>query len=99
VIARIWRGATKLSDAEAYVEYVTKTGLADYRKTPGNQGAFVFWRQEGDRAEFMTVSLWDSIESIVKFAGSDVGAAVFYPQDDRYLISRDLSVTHYNATT
>jgi len=34
VIARIWRGATREGDAEAYAEYLKGTGLKDYRETP-----------------------------------------------------------------
>jgi hypothetical protein len=29
------------------------------------------------------------------FAGDDIGRAVFYPEDDRFLVARDLTVRHY----
>jgi hypothetical protein len=51
MIARVWRGATRLQDAEAYVAYVQRTGLAAYRATPGNLAAWVLWRPVGDEAE------------------------------------------------
>ena len=44
MIARIWRGVTAIDDAESYVDYLRRTGLADYQRTPGNRGAWVFWR-------------------------------------------------------
>lgn len=51
MIARIWRGTTRLQDAEEYVGYVERTGIEGYRSTPGNRGAWVMWRSSGDRAE------------------------------------------------
>ena len=49
------------------------------------------------RAEIVTVSLWESRSAIEAFAGQDIEQAVFYPEDDRYLIDRDLTVRHYEV--
>ena len=38
MIARIWRGATASDRAEDYLHYLERTGLAEYRATPGNHG-------------------------------------------------------------
>jgi len=35
--------------------------------------------------------------TILNFPVDDIEKAVFYPEDDRYLIERDLGVTHYEA--
>jgi hypothetical protein len=35
--------------------------------------------------------------AIEAFAGQDIDQAVFYPEDDRYLIERDLTVRHYEV--
>lgn len=71
MIARMWRGLTLASKADDYFEYLKKTGLKDYRSTPGNQGVYVFRRLKEGAAEFLLVSLWDSVESIKKFAGDE----------------------------
>jgi heme-degrading monooxygenase HmoA len=97
VIARIWRGATREADAKAYVEYLRSTGLKAYRETPGNQGAWVLWRVADGRAEFLTLSFWESTEAIMGFAGADIERAVFYPKDDRYLVERDTTVRHFQV--
>ena len=34
---------------------------------------------------------------IEAFAGQDIEQAIFYPEDDRYLIDRDLTVRHYEV--
>ena len=56
-------------------------------------------RDVGDRCEFLMLSLWDSTESITAFAGDDPETAVFYPEDDRFLIERELTVDHYEVET
>jgi len=95
MIARIWRGAVRADDAAAYAEYVQRTGIEGYRGTPGNRGAWLLSRTEGDRAEFITVSFWESRGAIEAFAGQDIGTAVFYPDDEEFLIERDLTASHY----
>jgi heme-degrading monooxygenase HmoA len=97
MIARIWRGVVRREDAAAYADYIVSTGMVEYRSTPGNQGAWMLRRDDGDRSEIITFSLWDSWDSIRAFAGDDIDQAVYYPEDDRFLIERDPSVRHYEV--
>ena len=69
MVARTWRGWTRREDADEYVAYIEDTGMRQYRETPGNRGAWILRRDEGDRTEFTTLSFWDSLESIRGFAG------------------------------
>jgi hypothetical protein len=41
------------------------------------------------------MSLWESRAPIEAFAGQDIDKAVFYPDDEQFLIERDLTVQHY----
>jgi heme-degrading monooxygenase HmoA len=97
VIARTWRGAVRVEDADAYLDYLEATGLKEYRETPGNRGVLALRRIDGDRGEYLIVSLWDSLEAVQRFAGKDLEQAVFYPEDDRFLVDRDLTSTHYEV--
>jgi heme-degrading monooxygenase HmoA len=99
VIARIWRGWTRAEDESAYVEYLEATGAPASRGTAGNRGFYILHRVVCDRAEFVTMSLWDSLEAVRGFAGDDVDLAVFFPEDDRFLVSRELTVSHYELVT
>ena len=36
MIARIWRGAVRIEDADAYSTYMQGTGIPAYARTPGN---------------------------------------------------------------
>ena len=98
MIARTWRGWVRTEDRAAYVDYIERTGMAGYRGTPGNQGAWMLARDLDDgRTEIVTLSLWVSAEAIRSFAGEDIERAVFYPEDDRYLVDRESTVTHYEV--
>ena len=97
MIARTWRGATRADDANSYLDYLHATGLKAYRDTPGNRGAFCFRRIVGDRAEFVTLSFWDSELAVKAFAGEDIGRAVYYPEDDRFLVERGPDVDHFEV--
>ena len=74
-----------------------QTGIAGYQRTPGNRGAWALWRVDGDRAEIVTVSLWESRSAIEAFAGQEIERRSFYPDDDQYLIERNLTVRHYEV--
>jgi heme-degrading monooxygenase HmoA len=99
MIARIWRGAARREDGHAYARYMQTTGIAGYARTPGNRAAFMLRRDVGDRFKFVMVSLWDSMAAVAAFAGPEPERAVFYPEDDRFLVERDLTVEHYQVDT
>ncbi len=97
MIGRIWREAVREADKDAYFDYLQKTGLREYAAVPGNRGVFTLRRVADGKAEFTLLTLWDSWEAIKAFAGPDPEKAVFYPEDDRFLIERELRVTHYEV--
>jgi heme-degrading monooxygenase HmoA len=99
VIARVWRGWTRAADGDEYGTYLEETGMPTARSTPGNGGAYVLSRRIGDRTEFMTVLLWDSLDAVKAFAGEDVTQARFFPDDDRFLVERELEVRHFEVVT
>ena len=100
MIARVWRGWVATDRAEEYVDYIGRTGLAEYLATAGNQGAQMWTRDLGDgRTEVQTLSWWESVEAIRGFAGDDIERAVYYPEDDEYLIDKENTVTHYRVVT
>ena len=75
MIVRTWRGWTQPEDTEAYAEYINRTGIAAYKETPGNAGAYLMSRPDGDKTEFVTISFWESLVAIEAFAGADIEKA------------------------
>jgi heme-degrading monooxygenase HmoA len=97
VVVREWRGWTRAADADAYQRYIEETGVAELRATPGNLGVQMWRRDEGERSEFVVVSMWDSRDSIRAFAGDDIDAAHYYPEDEQFLLELDPRCKHYDV--
>ena len=97
MIARVWRGETRAEDADAYLAYLQETGLPAYATTTSNRGVRVLRRLRDDRAEFLLVSSWDSLDAIRAFAGPDIETAVYYPEDDAFLFAKDPTVAHFDV--
>ena len=97
MIMRTWRGVVRRPDADRYADYIRETGFHEYAETPGNRGAWLLRRDHGGTTEFITLSLWDSVEAIHAFAGDDIEAAVLYPDDERYLIDGASAIAHYEV--
>lgn len=98
MIARMWTGATEGSQADAYQEYMEHVALSGYAEVEGNRAVLMLRRQRDDgRSEFTMITLWDSLDSVAAFAGDDPSVAVFYPEDEGFLVERDLVVRHYDV--
>jgi heme-degrading monooxygenase HmoA len=98
MIARMWHGKVPKEKSMAYHRYLLESGLKDYEKVEGNRGAFLLkWDEEGSITHFYTLSFWDDIESIKKFAGEDYSKARYYPEDKNYLVEFEPGVLHFEV--
>src|SRR5689334_22458275 len=101
MIARTWRGVTRAADSDRYARYVEATGLRAFGETPGNMGALLLRRPTDETGEpgteFFVMSFWDSMDAVKRFAGPEPSKAVFYPEDEQYLLSRDMHVDHFEV--
>jgi len=97
MIARTWHGRVPAEKADEYYAYIERTGLAEYRSTPGNRGIVALRRTENGITHFVLTSFWDSLDAIRRFAGDDYTRAHYYPEDDEYLIEREPLVTHHDV--
>jgi heme-degrading monooxygenase HmoA len=96
MIARRWRGRVRAADFNDYLVYLEESGIAALRATPGNRGVVVFRHLDEPTAsvEFEVVSYWQDLADIRAFAGDDISVARFFPDDERFLIDRELTVRH-----
>lgn len=94
MIARSWHGRVPRAKGDEYFQYLSRTGLADYRSTPGNRGVLVQRWVEGEVAHFLLTTFWDSVDAIKRFAGEDYRVARYYDEDDRFLLEREPFVQH-----
>jgi heme-degrading monooxygenase HmoA len=98
MIARIWHGVTAARHYDEYWKFLHQRAIPDYRATPGNVGVRLFRRLEDDRAHFLTLSYWTSLDAIRAFAGDDIDRAKYYPEDSRYLLEFEPKVLHFEAS-
>jgi heme-degrading monooxygenase HmoA len=96
-IVRVWKGKTRSDRAADYERYLEQTGLAEYSGTPGHLEAWFTRREDGALTEFALFTRWESMAAVRAFAGDRPEDAVFYPQDDDFLVERDLTVDHYEV--
>jgi heme-degrading monooxygenase HmoA len=50
-----------------------------------------------DRAEFVLISYWESMDAIKAFAGDEPERAVYYSEDERFLLVKTPTVDHYET--
>jgi heme-degrading monooxygenase HmoA len=97
MIARRWHGRVPGTKAEEYLRLMREVGLADYRSTEGNRGAWCLHRREGDVVHVEMFTLWDDLEAIHRFAGDDLVKAKYYNFDPDYLLELEPEVSHFNV--
>ena len=98
MIARTWRGLVATDRADEYMGFIERTGLSEYGDTPGNLGAYLLRRDlGGGRTEVVTLSFWESMDAVRRFAGDDPEKAVLYPGDEDYLLDPDTTIAHFEV--
>jgi len=97
MITRIWHGKTKPERAKSYLQFLLEKGTDEYRQTDGNRAAKVWKKTEDDACHFWTVTEWDNLSAVKEFAGQDFEKAVYYPEDDGYLLEFEEHVNHYES--
>jgi hypothetical protein len=89
-IARIWRGRTSAARADEYAAYLYEQGIR-----PLEQKALGVQLLREDRAtesEFVTISYWESVEAMSRFAGKDPRRIHHLPRDAEFLLELPESV-------
>jgi heme-degrading monooxygenase HmoA len=99
MIARIWHGYTKPEHADAYEAMLKPELLPGISKVEGYIGSYLLRRIVGSEIEFITIMLWDSIESIRAVAGPDYETAVVPEERRKYLAHYDPKSAHYEIVS
>ena len=99
MIARVWTGWTRSDQADEYDRHYRAEVLGVLRQVPGFRGARLLRRAVGQETEFVSLTFFEDLDAVRGFAGDDYETAVFYPEDDRFLVERDLTAAHYQVDT
>ena len=95
MIARIWHGWTLLENADAYEEFLRTKMFPSILSVPGYLGADLLRRDAGDEIAFVTITRFESLDSVRTFAGEDYEQAVVEPEARRLLSRFDERSEHY----
>jgi antibiotic biosynthesis monooxygenase (ABM) superfamily enzyme len=95
VIARVWHGWTSRDDADAYERFLREQMFPSIHRVPGFLGADLLRRDDGDEIAFITITRFESLESVRAFAGDDYEQAVISEDAHRLLSEFDRSVAIY----
>lgn len=97
MVIRTWHGRTRLSDGDEYEAFMKERAAPDYGSVEGLQSLFFTRRNEADVSHFLLVTVWDSIESVKKFAGETPEIAKYYPEDDDFLLEKEEYSQNYHV--
>ena len=97
MIARVWRGWTTAENADAYEQLLQNVVYPGLRKVNGYLGGYIFRQNGEDEAEFVTVNLFESLDAVQAFAGSDYEVPVFEPEARRLLSKIEPVARHYEV--
>ena len=97
MIGRLWRGWTEAGNADAYEDLLRTTVLPGIRRVDGYRGAYVLRRDVEAGVEFVTLTLFETLEAVRSFAGEDHEAAVVPPAARALLARFDERAVHYEV--
>jgi heme-degrading monooxygenase HmoA len=98
MISRLWHGWTTHDNADGYEQLLRSEILPGIHRVAGFKGAFVL-RREGkkDEVEFVTLTMFESIDAVKEFAGEDYEVAVVLPEARKLLARYDARSAHYET--
>jgi heme-degrading monooxygenase HmoA len=76
VITRTWRGWSRSDQADRYEQHYRSEVVATLRQVPGFRGARLLRRTLGEETGFLSLTLFDDLDAIRSFAGSDYETTV-----------------------
>jgi hypothetical protein len=83
-IARIWRGRTTAARADEYARYLHEHGIRPLEEKA--LGVQMLREDRATESEFVTISYWESVEAMSRFAGSDPRRIHHLERDPEFLI-------------
>jgi hypothetical protein len=83
-IARIWRGRATAAKADEYARYLYEHGIRPLEEKA--LGVQLLREDRASESEFVTISYWESVEAMSRFAGSDPRRIHHLERDAEFLV-------------
>jgi heme-degrading monooxygenase HmoA len=83
-VARIWRGRVRAERADDYETYYMKAGIEPLIEAA--LGVQALREDRGDEVEFVTISYWEDVAAMSRFAGDDRRQIHHLDRDPEFLV-------------
>ena len=97
MISRLWHGWTTREKADAYEKLLRSEVLPGIHRVKGFNGAHLLRRDGKQEVEFVTLTMFDSLDAVKEFAGEDYEVAVVPPEARKLLTRFDERSAHYET--
>jgi heme-degrading monooxygenase HmoA len=94
----MWRGWTHAEDADAYERFLRTELFPRVACLEGFRGARILRRPDGAEVEFVTLTSFDSMDDVRRFAGDEVEIPVIEPEARRLLSRIEDRAFHYETS-
>jgi heme-degrading monooxygenase HmoA len=95
MIGRLWHGVTTSENAAKYEDLLRGEVLPGIHRVDGYKGAWLLRREVPEGAEFVTLTIFESMDAVRRFAGEDAEAAVVPEAARKLLAGFDRRSVHY----
>ena len=97
MIERHWKGVTKPDRDQEYIEHLENKTFVHLKSLSGFRSTKILARKLDHGTEFLIISVWDNLDSITQFSGSDYEKAVVPKEAAEMMVHFDSHVTHYEV--
>jgi heme-degrading monooxygenase HmoA len=91
----MWRGWTAAANADAYERFLRSELFPEVARLPGFLGARILRRPAESEEEFVTLTMFESLDAVRAFAGEDYETPVIEPEAQRLLSRYEDRAVHY----
>src|SRR4051812_10533096 len=96
-IARIWRGRVPAERADEYAAYIYQHGIRPLEEKA--LGVQLLREDRDGESEFVTISYWENVDAMSRFAGKDPRRIHHLERDPEFLIELPQSVQVLEIST
>lgn len=97
MVIREWRARASNESKSLYPNHFREFVLPKLRNLEGFVAASLLTRELDGEIEFVVITRWQSMQSVMKFAGPEFDKAVVEPEAAKGLLSYDRTVQHYDV--
>jgi heme-degrading monooxygenase HmoA len=98
MIARVWRGWARPEDADAYEAHYRSEVMDHLQGVDGFVEARLLRRPVGDEVELVSLTFFDDLDAVRRFAGPGYETAVVADAAREVLVRFDETVTHHDVS-